>query len=178
MAKLRMRAVLSAIAAGILITIGGCTEQAPTSNAAPEVGAQYQRLEVQGSAIGSAFDQSAARVEKVIGAEGGTLEIPGGHRLTFPAGAVSAPTRIRAKVDARYAGVELDPHGIRFPAGAEPTLTLSYAAAGPISYVNFAILYTDVSGRFLENMGGSVNTANKSVSARLPHFSGYVIGAY
>jgi hypothetical protein len=174
MAKLRMRAALSAITAGILITIGGCTEQAPTSNAAPEDGARYQRLEMQQSASGGvAYDMPGA--EKVIGKEGGTLEISGGHTLTFPAGALSAPTRIRAKVDARYVEVDLEPHGIRFPVGREPVLKLSYAGAGPVLTSSLTIIYLDQAGRFLENMSGTADPNSRVVTARLPHFSRYAI---
>ena len=178
MAKLRMRAVLSALAAGILITIGGCTEQAPTSNSTPEDGARYQRLEMQQSASGgAAYDAPGA--EKVIGTEGGTLEIFGGHTLTFPAGALNAPTRIRAKVDARYVQVDLEPHGITFPVGREPVLTLNYGAAGAsVPASRLTIIYLDQAGRFLEDMRGTAPTGQPMVVAKLPHFSKYAVASY
>lgn len=177
MAKLRVRAALSAIAAGILITIGGCSEQAPTSNSAREDGARYQRLEVgQSLAGGAAYD--VPRAEKVIGAEGGTLEISGGHTLTFPAGALSAPTRIRAKVDTRFIEVDLEPHGIIFPVGREPVLVLSYAAAAPVSANQLTIIYLDQAGRFLEDMRGTANASVTTVVAKLPHFSKYAVASY
>jgi len=177
MAKFRVRAALSAIAAGILITIGGCTEQAPTGNSGPETGAQFQRLELQQTATaGAAYDVPGA--EKVIGTEGGTLEITGGHSLTFPAGALGQPTRIRARVDARYVQVDLEPHGINFPAGREPVLKLSYAAAAPVSAKSLTVVYLDQAGRVLENMNGTADASSRVVTARLPHFSKYAVASY
>ncbi|HEX8272849.1 MAG TPA: hypothetical protein VF615_09360 [Longimicrobiaceae bacterium] len=172
MAKLRVRAALSAIAAGILITIGGCTEQAPTSNSGPETSARYQRLELRQDG-GAAFDVPVA--EKVIGKEGGTLEIFGGHTLTFPAGALTEPTRIRAKVDTRYIEVDLEPHGITFPSGREPVLRMSYAAAAtPVLADRLTIIYLE-GARLVEDMGGRAEAGKEIVTARLPHFSRYAI---
>src|SRR5687768_18572315 len=108
MAKLRMRAALSAIAAGILITVGGCAEQSPAVTNAPEAGQLFQRITVAAPAGGASFDNGGGRAEKVIGPEGGTLSIPGGHTLTFPAGGLSQATTIRARVDAQYVAVELE----------------------------------------------------------------------
>ena len=174
MAKLRVRAALSAITAGILITIGGCSEQAPTSNSAPE-GAQYQLLELQQAAPGgAAFDGTDPRAEKVIGAEGGTLEIPGGHTLTFPAGALKEPTRIRARIDARYVEVDLGPEGIQFPAGAEPSLTLNYGNAANTAFSTLAVGYFSESGKLLEVLRTDNNAVAKSLTVRLRHFSRYV----
>lgn len=174
MAKLRVRAALTAITAGILITIGGCTEQAPTGNAGPEESARYQRLELRQDAFGgAAFDIPVA--EKVIGKEGGTLEIYGGHTLTFPAGALNEPTRIQAKVGTRYIEVDLQPHGITFPAGREPVLTMSYAAAAtPVLADRLTIIYLE-GARLVEDMGGKAEAGKEIVSARLPHFSRYAI---
>lgn len=173
MAKLRMRAVLSAITAGILITIGGCTEQAPMSNSVPEDSARYQRLEMQNSAAGSAFDQGAVRVEKVIGAEGGTLEIPGGHTLAFPAGALSAPTRIRARIDPQYVEVDLGPDGLIFPVGHEPVLTLSYSNANAAAFRQLAIAYLNNSGAIVEILQTTDDAVKNTLTTRLRHFSRY-----
>jgi hypothetical protein len=175
MAKLRVRAAVSAIAAGILITIGGCSEQAPTSNSVPESGAQYQLIELkQAAPEGAAFDGIEMRAEKVIGAEGGTLEIPGGHTLAFPAGALKEPTRIRARIDARYVEVDLGPEGIQFPAGAEPSLTLNYGNAANAAFSTLAVGYFSESGRLLEVLRTDNNTVSKSLTVRLRHFSRYV----
>lgn len=174
MAKLRLRGLL-ALAAGILITIGGCAEQSPTITSGPEAGTLYQLLEVRSLPADPSYSSSTTpRVEQVIGPEGGTLSIPGGHSIAFPAGALSAPTRIRAKVDSRYIQVDLEPHGIQFPAGYEPELKLSYAAAQSVPS-RLTVIYLDDAGRVLEDMSGTNDATNKLVSARLPHFSRYAL---
>lgn len=177
MAKLRMRAALSAIAAGILITIGGCTEQAPTSNSGPDAGLRFEKLELPG-AVGLSSQANSLRAEKVIGAEGGTLEIPGGHTLTFPAGALSSPTRIRAAVDTRFVGVDLQPEGIHFPVGNGPVLTINYAGVPAEQYRQLAVLYVAPSGTILEVLPSEANRPGTTVSARLSHFSGYLVGGH
>ncbi len=178
MAKLRMRAVLSALAAGILITIGGCSEQAPTSNSGLDAVLSFQKLELPGASGLAATQASTLRAEKVIGAEGGTLEIPGGHTLTFPAGALGSPTKIRASVDSRYVGVDLQPEGLQFPAGNGPMLTINYAGASTEQYSQLAVLYVAPSGAVLEVLASDANRTGNTVSARLSHFSGYLAGGH
>jgi hypothetical protein len=176
MAKLRMRAALSALAAGILITVGGCSESHPTVNSAVDFANRFHRIELRGGAESSSIANAAPiRAEKVIGPEGGTLEIPGGHSLTFPSGAVSKPTTIRARVDMQYVEVDLDPHGIQFPAGREPTLKLSYAGASTAGFRSLTIAYFDEAGRYLEDMRGVDSSTTQAVNARLPHFSRYAL---
>lgn len=174
MAKLRMRAALSAIAAGILITVGGCSESHPTTDSAADFADRFQRVELRGAGS-SLANGDAVRAEKVIGPEGGTLEIPGGHSLTFPAGALAKPTTIKARVDMQYVEVDLDPHGIQFPAGREPTLKLSYAAASTAGFSSLTVAYLDAAGRYLEDMHGLNDPQAQAVNARLPHFSRYAL---
>lgn len=178
MAKLRVRAVMSAITAGILITIGGCTEQAPTINSGLDAGQRFQKLELPGAVGFSGAQANSLRAEKVIGAEGGALEIPGGHTLTFPAGALSSPTRIRATVDNRYVGVDLQPEGLHFPAGNGPVLTINYGAVPTGQYSQLAVLYVAPSGTVLEVLQSDANRPGNTVSARLSHFSGYLVGGH
>lgn len=176
MAKFRLRAVF-AVAAGILITIGGCADNSPTGSTPPQ-DAGYQLIALDGAATGAAQNRGHFPfAEKVIGPEGGTLEIPGGHTLDFPSGALDKPTKIRAKVDRRYVAVELEPHGIQFSAGREPLLTLNYsAAATPVIPNHLTIIYLDQAYNFLEDMRGTASERSKIVSARLPHFSVYAVG--
>jgi hypothetical protein len=176
MAKLRVRAALSAIAAGILITVGGCTDSHPLDDSAAGYADRFQRVELRGGAESASLANAApVRAEKVIGPEGGTLQIPGGHSLTFPAGAVAKPTTIRARVDMQYVEVDLDPHGIQFPAGREPVLRLSYAEANADSFRSLTIAYLDEAGRYLEDMRGVNDSVAEVVNARLPHFSRYAL---
>jgi hypothetical protein len=175
MAKLRMRAALSALAAGILITVGGCSEQSLTLNVEPEAGQHYQRIEVTRSPGGASFDSGSGRAEKVIGPEGGTLAIPGGHTLTFPAGALSQPTAIRAQVDAQYVAVELEPHGIRFPVGRGPALALSYQGSNAEAFGKLVALYIGDSNQVEEVLSVENNRAAQTATVRLQHFSRYYL---
>lgn len=174
MVKLRVRAALSAMAAGILIAIGGCTEQSPTVVADPDVG-DYRLLEVGNPAGGAPLELfGPVRVTKVIGPDGGVLEITGGHTLTFPAGALSEPTTISARVDTRYLGADFGPEGLRFPEGRNPVLKLNYSHLGAIPYRSIAVGYIAPTGRILEVLDTEVDPAGKTLAARLSHFSGYV----
>lgn len=178
MAKLRVRAALSAIAAGILITIGGCTEQAPTGNSGPDAGLRFEKLQLPEQVNSAGLQANSLRAEKLIGPEGGTLEIPGGHTLAFPAGALDSPTRIRATVDSRYVGVDLQPEGLRFPVGNGPVLTINLAGAPADQYSHLAVLYVAPSGTILEVLQSDANRAGSTLSARLSHFSGYLAGGH
>lgn len=173
MARFRLRAVF-ALVAGTLISIGGCADNSPTGNTNPQ-GARYELIALQETSSGASQTRGHLPfAEKVIGPEGGTLEIPGGHTLDFPSGALNKPTKIRAKADRRYVAVELEPHGIQFPAGREPLLTLNYsAAAKPVVADRLTIIYLDHADNFLEDMRGTASERSKIVSARLPHFSLY-----
>lgn len=175
MAKLRMRAVLSAITAGILITVGGCSEQSPTVNVGPEAGESYQRIEVRSAPGGASYDSGNGRAEKVIGPEGGTLAIPGGHTLAFPAGALTQATMIRARVDAQYVAVELEPHGIRFPVGQGPALTLSYEGTSAEAFNKLVTLYVGDSNQVEEVLNVENNRAAQTATVRLQHFSRYYL---
>jgi hypothetical protein len=175
MAKLRMRAALSALAAGILITIGGCTEQSPLAKPTIEVGAGYEPVRMQMPAGGASFDRGAdLRAEKLIGSEGGTLQMPGGHTLTFPAGAVSGPTMIRSRVDAEYLRVDFEPHGIQFPRGREPLLTLNLQDADVSGFKSLRVTYV-AGSQILEVLPTDINPGAATANARLLHFSGYLL---
>lgn len=173
MAKLSLRSARS-LAAGILITIGGCSE-APTTASDAVSAPQYQRVELEQGAQGGAYSLFGGdiKAEKVIGPEGGTLEIPGGHLLSFPAGALAEPTTIKAKMDPRYVGVDLDPHGIQFPAGHEPTLTLSYRGANLFGK-SLSVGYFSESWQLLEILPAENNYGSRTLSAQLRHFSRYI----
>lgn len=175
MAKLRMRAALSALAAGILITIGGCTDQSPLAKSTPEVGAGYEPIRIQTPVSGASFNRVAdLRAEKTIGAEGGVLQLPGGHTLTFPAGALGEPTLIRGRVDSEYLQVDFEPHGIQFPRGREPLLTLSLQNANVSGFKSLTVTYV-VGNQILEVLPTDVNLGAATANARLRHFSGYLL---
>lgn len=177
MAKTPLRAAL-ALVAGILITIGGCSDNQPAAPTTVASAEQFQKVALRRGPSYDLLGAAEVRSEKVIGPEGGTLDIGGGHSITFPAGALSAPIRIRGKADARYVEVDLGPTGLRFPEGREPTLTMSYAnAILTVAEDRLTIIYIDESGRAVENMQGTVDPVQKTVSAKLRHFSKYAVAS-
>jgi hypothetical protein len=157
--------------AGILVGIGGCSD-APT--AAPTVG-DLTLLRAPASAAFSLSGQGSLEVSAVIGSEGGVLANANGQRLVFPAGALSEPTRITMTPSSEYLGVDLEPHGLRFPTHARPTLTLPLSGIEP-RHTRLWIVYVE-----RENILEVLPTAQPggtAISARLPHFSTYATGRY
>jgi hypothetical protein len=147
--------------AGILIAIGGCAE-APSAPAARQfvTRAQQPRLDVSGSA------------SALIDERGGVLQSPGGDRIVFPAGALPGPTQITITSDPTYLGVQLQPHGIQFPAGHEPQLVLNGAGSNLGAFRGVDVAYVDESGAVAEILPATSNGAR--VATSLHHFSGYM----
>jgi len=174
MARFRLRAVF-ALVAGTLITIGGCADNSPTGNAPSEFGTRYEPVRLVQSMDGAGFNRlGTQRAEVRIGPAGGTLNIPGGHTLDFPAGAVDKPTTIRAKVDTRYLQVDFEPHGIQFPKGREPVLTLALQGAD-IAPFNWLVVTYIVGDQIFEILPTDIDLSNKKATTRLRHFSGYLL---
>jgi hypothetical protein len=165
MSRFRLRSIL-AVTAGILITTGGCAE---SPSAPAEVGAGLELLALpQGPSLAVSAGGAAS---KVIGPEGGVVEL-GGSRLVFPAGAVAQPTEIGMTADAQYQGVRLSPHGLVFPAGAEPVLELR-AAGLAADRSGLKVVYVDDANQILEVL--PTERRGNTVSAHLEHFSGYIL---
>lgn len=160
MSKRLIRTTLAA--AGILVAIGGCSDANPAASGAAHFlsrGTQA-RLDVSGN-TGSA----------VIDSRGGTVQTPAGDRLVFPAGALSAPTTITLTSSSDYVGVEVQPHGIAFPAGAEPVLTLNATGANLKGLHSVNVDYVDESGALAETLQTSVSGGR--LTASVHHFSKY-----
>ena len=163
MSKSTLRAAALALA-GILITIGGCAESpsAPTRHEFVQRTATA-RFDVSGSGTASA----------VIDGRGGMLQTAAGDRIIFPAGALLQPTEITITSDPRYAGVELEPHGLRFPAGREPILQLSTTASNAFQFRSLSVAYIGQDGAIEEIL--PTVTASGQVMTNLHHFSGYLV---
>jgi hypothetical protein len=146
--------------AGILITIGGCSES--------PAGAEWQLVTRQGGARFAASGTAAA----VITPKGGSIQTVAGDRIVFPEGAVAEPTTITMTSSSEYAGVDLQPHGLRFPAGHEPVLQINTANTNAGSFRNASIVYVDEAGVIAEVLPSKV-TGNIS-ETNLRHFSGYM----
>ncbi|HET7228828.1 MAG TPA: hypothetical protein VFJ16_02365 [Longimicrobium sp.] len=151
--------------AGILIGIGGCAE----SPSAPAAVPAYHFL---AAPAGPQLSRSGTSSSAVIGPEGGVLTTTNGHRIVFPAGAVAGPTEVTLTSDPRYAGVELEPHGLQFPAGHEPVLTLNVGATSLAGFSHVNVLYVDDQDRVLEVL--PTDLTGQRIETRLHHFSGYI----
>jgi hypothetical protein len=160
MFQVRFRTATAALA-GILIAIGGCSES-------PSSPAQYQFVLRGQHARFSVSGTSTA----VIDQRGGTLTSIAGDRIVFPAGALSAPTQISITSDETYVGVELQPHGLRFPAGAQPVLTLNTVGSNAASLPRVDIAYVDENGKVAEILPAADGSG--ALSTNLKHFSGYL----
>ena len=150
--------------AGILITIGGCSES-PSGT-----GSQFVVRE------GGARFSASGTMGAVITPAGGSIQTPAGDRIVFPAGAVAEPTTITLTSSSQYAGVELEPHGLRFPAGHEPVLEISTNGSNARAFRSLNIVYVDESGVVAESLPTSGSSG--AMQANLRHFSGYLIAGH
>ncbi|HEX6039985.1 hypothetical protein [Longimicrobium sp.] len=167
MSRFRLGSILAL--AGILITGGGCAD---TVSAPVQPG---EGLELILAPTGPSFSVAGKEsASKVIGPEGGTIELSSGHRLEFPAGALSEPTEIGMRTDDRYQGVHLSPHGLVFPAGAEPVLTLRASGVESRGFSSVVVTYVDDRNQILEVL--STDRRGNTLSTHLEHFSGYLLG--
>jgi hypothetical protein len=115
--------------------------------------------------------------EATIGAEGGRLEIAGGHWIDFPAGALAETTTITAVHHALRLAVEFGPQGLTFPAEAPPTLNFRLGALllPGIAPQNLFVVYFDDYGNLVEILPTELDLAAGVVRAPLRHFSTYAL---
>lgn len=156
----------------ILILAAGCSDQAPT---ALELETSYQAVALPKAETSPAFARLGT-AGKVIGPEGGEIR-QGRISIRFPAGALSEPTEITVNPNARNLAVTFGPHGLQFPAGHEPTATFSYEGIAGLPERDLTVFYVSDSGAVLEKLTASVDAREKSVSAKLRHFSEYALVA-
>jgi hypothetical protein len=122
---------------------------------------------------GPSFARSGSDAgSRVIGPEGGVIELSTGYRLVFPSGAVSQPTAIGMRADGEYQGVRLSPHGLTFPADARPVLELR-AVGGGTERRSLSIVYVDEANSILEVLPTA--RSGSELSVHLEHFSGYIV---
>jgi len=146
--------------AGILITIGGCSESPSSVSSRQFVTRSVSaRFSVSGSTA------------SVIDARGGVLETAAGDRIVFPAGAVTTPTLITITSSSTQVGVELEPHGLRFSSTAAPVLILNTTGSNAASFRRLDVSYVDESGNVAEVLPAVTGTGTLSTTLR--HFSRY-----
>lgn len=164
--------VRAATLAAAIVAAAACADQTPLGSDRADTGFQLLRAPaaVQPAAT-TDTDGTSSSSARVIGPEGGTLQV-GAHRIVFPAGALTQPTEIRMTLDDEYVGVELEPHGIVFPAGREPTLTLGYAGVDASNFASLAVAYVE-DDAISEVLPTRRDAQAQTVQARLRHFSLY-----
>lgn len=116
--------------------------------------------------------------EASIGPDGGTLSLPGGHSLEFPAGALAQLTLIQAVSDGSVVKVDFGPDGLVFPDSALPLITFSYADGTGLTDADAAdlrVVYVGESGAVEEVLQTEADTTADVVRARVRHFSTYAI---
>jgi hypothetical protein len=166
MFRFRLGSILAATA-GILIISGGCAE---SPSAPAPVGAGLELLRMP---EGPSFSMSGSDAgTRIIGPEGGAIELTTGHRIVFPAGALSEPTEIGMRADSEYQGVRLSPHGLTFPAHAQPVLELR-AVGGGVERRALSVVYVSETNSILEVL--PTQRRGSELSVHLEHFSGYIV---
>jgi hypothetical protein len=116
--------------------------------------------------------QQYAVTRTVVGPAGGVINV-GAHRLTIPAGALSAPVAVTAEqVRGNTNSVRFQPAGLTFAKPA--TLTLSYknCLLPPLSS---RVVYTDEQLRILELIPSLDLRLSRSVNGFIRHFSRYAV---
>jgi hypothetical protein len=151
--------------AGILIAIGGCAESPSASGPGQFVARGSQaRFDVSGTS------------SAVIGATGGTLVTAEGDRIIFPAGALKEATRVTITSDDAYVGVQLEPHGLQFPAGRQPVLVLNTAGSNAAEFRQLDVSYVDETGTVAEVLPATAGAG--TLTTTLPHFSGFLASGH
>lgn len=119
-----------------------------------------------------------AAAEASVGSEGDEIRVRG-HIFHLPRGAVSRVTnfRVEDRIDG-YAGVEIKPHGTRFDAPVQ--LTLSYARCGSevAGYRRLQIVEVDtLEGTVIldSSLESHWNPRDSTVTVHIRHLSGYLI---
>jgi hypothetical protein len=124
-------------------------------------------------------------VTQTIGSGGGTLSIPAaGVTVVVPSGAVSAPTQFTMTARSGFViAYDFAPHGITF---AKPLVFTQSLKGTSASLLNVSLLqlgyYADpsqltfVGGLLSELTSGVTNLLSWTFTAKIKHFSGYMIG--
>ncbi len=164
------------------LTLISCSSEGPTGvSADPKPSALLgSGGGLLGTSIGSGLlactPQPYASGDATIGPEGGTLVI-GAHKLTVPAGALSAPVLITGEAPVGTVNsVRLFPEGLQFAAGKPASLTLNYANCPLLgSLLPKRIAYTTDALEILSHLVSLDDLLNKRVTAGLEHFSRYAV---
>jgi hypothetical protein len=178
----RASAAFAALIGAFALTLAACTaDVAPSAPRAPDVAAPNQPandLLGLGGTLSSltlykCSTESFGSVSKQIGPAGGTIEV-GPHSLVIPAGALATTVTITATAPAGdYVKVDFQPEGLRFSKRAVLTLSYGYCDGRPPLLPK--VVYLSDLLQILEVLDALNNLGDKSVTAKIRHFSGYAI---
>lgn len=185
MRRFRLSALL--VLALLALGITSCSESpnepetpsAPATNpvvagdSAALLGLPLDRLPIVGGLL-TCRPLPYAEAEKVIGPNGGTIEI-GPHRLWIPRGALLTNVRIRAQMPRDTVNsLRLYPEGLQFRRSA--FLTLDYSNCSLVrGLLPKRIAYTTEQLRILSILLSFDNILAREVTAPLDHFSRYAV---
>lgn len=171
------------------LSVGGCADSVGPEAAPPEVAAAPNDALLSSLLSVNVLQRLRPLPQEysaagIIGPGGGTLSIPqAGFSITFPAGAVSAPTAVRATAFAGSGvGYRFAPHGLRF--SRSPVITqqlgltelvnrLLLARSLEGAYFPDDALYNGTTAQVTEFRPASVDLLRMRMSFTIDHFSGY-----
>jgi hypothetical protein len=177
----------------LLLVLGACGDSEDRAPLAPanEPGLSI----VAGATLLQCPTDREASVSAIVDARGGMVRVidaaGGAHRVRFPAGAVSEPTRFTLTVPASpyvlvrvnaFDAVTGEAKSVAFPAGAQPSLAVSYKRCPPsiAARRNLQLYQVDerTHGPIDRPFGGRENNASDPrVVGQVPHFSEYAVGS-
>jgi hypothetical protein len=117
---------------------------------------------------------TADSVTQAVDSSGGTIAV-GPHQLVIPAGALDTAVSITAIVPSDTVNrVQLYPEGLEF--GKKVYLTMSYANCAPLSIlIPKRVVHVDSNFNVLDLVASIDSLVSTSVTAKLHHFSDYVV---
>lgn len=162
----------------IAAIFAACTESSPLEPVTPT-----EPRVAFSSATGASLVQCPSTVTRsvseTVGLFGGSLELDG-TRVTIPFGAVLLPTTITLTLPAsQYMEVDLTANlldHIRFPVAVSVAIDYSRCSPEAIDDAPLHVWYIDdLTSALLENLGGSNDEANRTITFTTLHFSGFSI---
>lgn len=168
----------------ILLAVAGCVDAGLPTGAEPPAPGALSAARSTGELEKVSGVMPAFFVEAVIGAEGGSLGVPG-YTLTVPRGAVQQPTHFTfesvasGSVEVRLTATSLDSRiandvgsvGFRVPV----LLSFSYEPSGGMPrWARMVVAYVRDDGS-LERVPSTINPPMRLITGRLGHFSQYAL---
>jgi hypothetical protein len=169
----RIQIALAGLTA-VLVMAAGCGDRVPTGvDLRPEGG-----LKVGSVAHVLALPSRGhiGQNSRIIDARGGSVDF-GIGRVVFPAGALARPTLITAVTANATRAVTFSPHGLVFPAEAQPELHLKTSGI-PTPFESLRIIYVNPNGYIAEILPTAIDVSTGTAVSAISHFSTYAMGSH